>query len=192
MNILPSIRVTWRPPFYLYHMKSVGSHFVCFCENRPARQGQGKSGSAGRVPGLLSHGTKRGDALEAQGEGWIFCWPGGRNREALGLKTEVLRVMCIFQQLFLSACSFASHHTVRYKRAKKRKGWRGVDLQPSRICVLHLFPAFPILTPPPPAGADSYSERVSGALRVRDQVKEMWEKVSARKRIRSSVGENFL
>jgi hypothetical protein len=34
-----------------------------------ARQGQGRSESVGRHPGLLRHGRIRGGALEAQGEG---------------------------------------------------------------------------------------------------------------------------
>lgn len=46
----------------------VGSHFTCFCESLPVRQCQFTPGSAGRLPGLLTHGTIRGDALEAQGK----------------------------------------------------------------------------------------------------------------------------
>lgn len=48
-------------------------------------------------------------------------------------------VLCIFQQLFLLACGFASHGTVKYTKAKKSKleaagcCYCGIDQQSSQI-----------------------------------------------------------
>ena len=79
-----------------------------------ARQSQGRPRLAGRFPGLLRHGTIRGGALEAQGKGLkiLLTLVEGTGRLLDGNRC----FLCIFQQLFLLACGFASHSTVGYKR----------------------------------------------------------------------------
>lgn len=90
----------------------------------PARPGQNRTEfvawqnvlQSGRFPGLLMHGTIRGDALEAQGEGLdfrlTFVEGAGRLPEDIWMGTDIL---WICQPLCLRACGFASHGTVGYK-----------------------------------------------------------------------------
>ena len=51
------------------HSRLSGAIFACFCESLLVWQSQGRSGSAGRFPGLLTHELIREATLEAQGEG---------------------------------------------------------------------------------------------------------------------------
>lgn len=64
---------------------------------------------------MLTHGTVRGDTLEAQGEGLnallILVEGIGRPRYPV----------CVCQPLPLLACDFASHGTVGYKKAMRNK-----------------------------------------------------------------------
>jgi hypothetical protein len=46
-----------------------GDIFTSICESLPIRKSQDRSRSAGKFPGLLTHGTIRGDALKVQGKG---------------------------------------------------------------------------------------------------------------------------
>lgn len=69
----------------------IGSHFVRFCESLPAGYTQGRSGSAGRFAGLLTHGMIRGNALEAQGKGLnvLLILVEGRRRSLDGKRYPV-------------------------------------------------------------------------------------------------------
>jgi len=81
-----------------------------------ARPSQGRSGSVGRFPGLLRHGTVGGAILETQGEGLRVLLT---LVEGTGKFLNKNRCMCMFQQLFLLARGFSSHGTMGYKKAMK-------------------------------------------------------------------------
>jgi hypothetical protein len=98
---------------------TVRSHLACFCESLCVRQSQIRPGSAGRVPGLLTHGPIRGVTCEAQGEGMnvlLISEEGTRrNREA----SKWIQISNVPQPLSLLACDFVSHDTVKYIKPKR-------------------------------------------------------------------------
>jgi hypothetical protein len=55
---------------FFFHMNlSVRSYFVCFCGTLPVRQSHGRSGSAGRFPGLLTYRIRGGTHVKLKVRG---------------------------------------------------------------------------------------------------------------------------
>ena len=72
---------------------------------------QGRSGSVGRFPGLLRHGTIRGGALEAQGEGLKILLT---LVEGIGRPPDGNRCPVCIPAIISATCDFASYGTVKY------------------------------------------------------------------------------
>jgi hypothetical protein len=76
----------------------------------------GRSGPVGTFPGLLGHGSVRGSAPGAQGQGLKMLLTLVERTEAFGMG----RMSCVrFSKLFLLACGFVSQDTVKYIKPKR-------------------------------------------------------------------------
>jgi hypothetical protein len=96
----------------LYKIKKgeiLGTIFVCFCESLLVRQSQGRPESAGRFPGLLTHGTIRGATPEAQGK--------GLNVLLILVVSAWEQISNVCQPLSLLVCDIVSDNTVKYIKA---------------------------------------------------------------------------